>query len=118
MTDRVFCGQIAPLTSHSDLAVSLPPLFWSASIWCAALLLSGMSPARRLCAAETVPSKTTYQKAYGNSKGAPSVDAARELPRYPAVAPKDALKTWRVKAGFRLELAASEPQVRDPIAVC
>ena len=118
VTGRVFCGQIAPLTSHPDLAVRLPPLFWSASIWCAALLLSGMSSARRLCAAETVPSKTTYQKAYGNSKGAPSVDAARELPRYPAVAPKDALKTWRVKAGFRLELAASEPQVRDPIAVC
>jgi putative membrane-bound dehydrogenase-like protein len=118
VTGRVFCGQIAPLTSHPDLAVRLPPLFWSASIWCAALLLSGMSPARRLCAAETVPSKTTYQKAYGSSKGAPSVDAARELPRYPAVAPKDALKTWRVKAGFRLELAASEPQVRDPIAVC
>jgi len=34
------------------------------------------------------------------------------------VAPKDAVSTWRVKAGFRLELAASEPQVRDPIAVC
>ena len=118
MTGPVFSGQIETLTYHPDPAVRLPPLFWSASVWCAALLLSAVSPASRLCAAETVASKTTYQKAYGSSKGAPAVDAARELPRYPAVAPKDAVSTWRVKAGFRLELAASEPQVRDPIAVC
>jgi putative membrane-bound dehydrogenase-like protein len=71
-----------------------------------------------LSAAENIASKTTYQKAYGVSKGAPTVDAARELPRYPAVAPKDAVATWRVKDGFRIELAASEPQVRDPIAIC
>jgi putative membrane-bound dehydrogenase-like protein len=96
----------------------LPPLFRFSSVWCAALLLNGVFPAVRLCAVETIASKTTYQKAYGSSKGAPAVDVARELPRYPAVAPKDALKTWRVKPGFRLELAASEPQVRDPIAIC
>lgn len=38
--------------------------------------------------------------------------------RYPAVEPKDALATWQVKPGFKLQLAAHEPQVRDPIAIC
>ena len=71
-----------------------------------------------LGAADGIRSTTTYEKAYGGSKGAPKVDAAKELPRYPAVEAKDALTTWKVKPGFRLQLAAHEPQVRDPIAVC
>jgi putative membrane-bound dehydrogenase-like protein len=71
-----------------------------------------------LGAADGIRSTTTYEKAYGSSKGAPKVDAAKELPRYPAVEAKDALTTWKVKPGFRLQLAAHEPQVRDPIAVC
>ncbi len=45
------------------------------------------------------------------------MDAAKDLPRYPAVEPKDAVATWKVKPGFRLKLAAHEPQVRSPIAV-
>lgn len=71
-----------------------------------------------LGAADGIKSTTTYEKAYGGSKGAPKVDAAKELPRYPAVEAKDALTTWKVKPGFRLQLAAHEPQVRDPIAIC
>jgi putative membrane-bound dehydrogenase-like protein len=94
------------------------PLLLSVSLCCVALLSGGATAPPVLCAADNIASKTTYQKAYGASKGAPTVDAARELPRYPAVAPKDAPATWRVKPGFRIELAASEPQVRDPIAVC
>ena len=104
--------------SIPNFKMRLPPLCWSASFFSAALLSSDVSVPSRLCAAETIASKSTYQKVYGGSKGAPLVDAARELPRYPAVAPKDAVSTWRVKPGFRMELAASEPQVRDPIAVC
>jgi len=69
-------------------------------------------------AADGIKSTTTYQKAYGESKGAPKVDAAKELPHYPAVEPKDAVATWKVKPGFKLQLAAHEPQVRDPIAIC
>lgn len=69
-------------------------------------------------AADGIKSTTTYQKAYGESKGAPKVDAAKELPRYPAVEPQDAVATWKVKTGFKLQLAAHEPQVRDPIALC
>ncbi|MCX6856128.1 MAG: c-type cytochrome [Verrucomicrobia bacterium] len=69
-------------------------------------------------AADSLVSKTTHAAAYGPTKNAVTVDPAKDLPRYPAVEPKDALKTWQVKKGFKLEIAASEPQVRDPIALC
>lgn len=69
-------------------------------------------------AADGIKTLTTYQKAYGESKGAPTIDASKELPRYPAVEPSAAVSTWKVKPGFKLQLAAHEPQVRDPIAVC
>ncbi len=46
----------------------------------------------------------------------PAVDA-RELPRFPAVEPRDAPATLQLKAGFRAELIASEPLVTSPIAV-
>jgi putative membrane-bound dehydrogenase-like protein len=69
-------------------------------------------------AADGLPSKTTYAKAYGETKNAVTVDAAKDLPRYPAVEPKDAIATWKVKPGFALQFAAHEPQVRDPIALC
>ena len=71
-----------------------------------------------LGAADGIKTTTTYEKAYGGSKGAPKVDAAKELPRYPAVEAASAPATWKVKPGFKLQLAAHEPQVRDPIAVC
>ncbi len=47
----------------------------------------------------------------------PELSAARDLPRIPAVEPAQALKTFQVKKGFRVELAASEPLVIDPIAI-
>lgn len=65
-----------------------------------------------------IQTRTTYAKAYGETQNAVSVDPAKDLPRYPAVEPKDAPATWQVKKGFKLETAAHEPQVRDPIAVC
>lgn len=43
---------------------------------------------------------------------------AEEMPRVPATEPKDALKTFSVKEGFRLELAAHEPEVIDPVTMC
>src|SRR3954463_7507585 len=64
-----------------------------------------------------IESKSTYAKAYGATKGEVSIDPAKDLPRYPAVEPKDAIATWQVKKGFHLELAANEPQVRSPIAI-
>ena len=80
------------------------------------LLLLTMSVTAQ--AADGLASKTTHAAAYGPTKNAVMVDPAKDLPRYPAVEPKDAVKTWQVKKGFKLEIAASEPQVRDPIALC
>ena len=44
-------------------------------------------------------------------------DYAVELPRIAPTAPKDALKTFKLAPGFKLELAASEPMIRSPVAV-
>jgi len=44
-------------------------------------------------------------------------DHADELPRFPAVPPERALETMVVQPGFRLELAAAEPLVHDPVAM-
>ncbi len=49
--------------------------------------------------------------------GAPS-DAALDMPRFPPVSADRAVSTWKVKEGFAIQIAASEPHVRDPIAVC
>lgn len=40
-----------------------------------------------------------------------------EIPRYPPLGPADALAAFEVKPGFRIELAAREPAVVDPIAL-
>ena len=60
-------------------------------------------------AADGIKSTTTYQKAYGESKGAPTVDAAKELPHYPAVEPSAAIATWKVKSC----LLYTSPSPRD-----
>lgn len=44
-------------------------------------------------------------------------DYAAELPRIVPTAPKDALKTFKLAPGFKLELVASEPMIRSPVAV-
>ena len=41
----------------------------------------------------------------------------KEMPRIPATEPEDALATLEVRPGFRLELAAHEPLVVDPIDI-
>jgi len=41
----------------------------------------------------------------------------KELPRFLPVAARDALKTFQLKQGFRLELVAAEPLVTEPIAI-
>jgi putative membrane-bound dehydrogenase-like protein len=44
-------------------------------------------------------------------------DYAAELPRIAPTEPQAALDTFAVQPGFRMELAASEPLLRDPIAM-
>lgn len=70
-----------------------------------------------LAAQESLQHRNSYQQAYGESKASVAVDPSKDLPRYPAVEVKDAVATWKVKPGFKLELAANEPLVRDPIAI-
>jgi putative membrane-bound dehydrogenase-like protein len=50
-------------------------------------------------------------------RAAEPVITAQDLPRVPAVEPKDALGTFLVKKGFHLELVASEPLVASPVAM-
>ncbi|MAS92834.1 MAG: dehydrogenase [Verrucomicrobiales bacterium] len=40
-----------------------------------------------------------------------------EIPPAPVLSPEEALKSFTVAPGYRLELAASEPQVQEPVAV-
>ena len=42
---------------------------------------------------------------------------SNDLPRFPAVEPKDALKTFQIKQGFHLEIAACEPNIASPVAL-
>lgn len=44
-------------------------------------------------------------------------DFAAELPRIAPKAPADAVKTFRLAPGFKVELAAYEPAIRSPVAV-
>jgi putative membrane-bound dehydrogenase-like protein len=45
----------------------------------------------------------------------PRVDP-NDLPRIQPLEPAEALKTFRIRPGFRIELAAAEPLIEDPIA--
>src|SRR4051812_3139684 len=50
-------------------------------------------------------------------KTQPAQDYSAELPRIPAKEPAEALKTFKVHPGFRMELVASEPLIRSPVAL-
>src|SRR4051812_8697930 len=68
-------------------------------------------------AADTPKSKATYAQVYGETKSPVEIDPAKDLPRYPAVEPKDAIGTSTLTPASKLQLAEPEPQVRDPIAI-
>lgn len=44
-------------------------------------------------------------------------DVSAELPRIPPTEPADALETFQTLRGFRMELAAAEPNVASPVAL-
>ena len=50
-------------------------------------------------------------------KDAKDKDYAAELPRVAPKEPRDAVKTFKLAPGFQIELAASEPAIRSPVAV-
>lgn len=68
-------------------------------------------------AAAAPATTSTYKERYGDAGKELAVDVDKELPRFPAVEPKDVLQTFQIKKGFKLEFAAHEPQVRDPVAI-
>lgn len=47
----------------------------------------------------------------------PDADYSAELPRIAPLSPEKALGSFRVQKGFRMELAAAEPNVADPVAM-
>src|ERR1051326_8032641 len=49
--------------------------------------------------------------------GAEPTVTSNDLPRFPAIEPKDALKTFQIKKGFHLEIAACEPNIASPVAL-
>lgn len=67
-------------------------------------------------AADTLTTRNPNPPAPAATSGT-ALDAAKELPRFLPVEPAAAVATWKVKPGFKLQLAAHEPQVRDPIAI-
>src|SRR5262245_40448515 len=44
-------------------------------------------------------------------------DYSAELPRIPPKSPAEALQTFRLRPGFRIELVAAEPLIRSPVAL-
>ena len=82
------------------------------------LVIALTLPSWMVQASDGIQSLSRYSEKYGATKTPVTVDPGKELPRYPAVEPEAALATWKVKPGFKLELAAHEPQVIDPVAVC
>src|SRR5688572_10879825 len=56
-------------------------------------------------------------RAEQDKKDGKDKDYAAELPRIPPTEPKDTHKTFKLAPGFKLELVASEPAIRSPVAV-
>src|SRR5437764_2393419 len=44
-------------------------------------------------------------------------DYSAELPRIPPREPAEAVKSFKLRPGFRIELVASEPLIRSPVAL-
>ncbi len=66
--------------------------------------------------ASTPKTRVSYSEAYGKTDKATRVEAG-EMERFPAVPADRALETFRIRKGFRLELAASEPLVASPVTM-
>lgn len=80
------------------------------------LLLLLLAAAAATAQQTNLVTKGRYKEFYGETGKEPQLEA-KDLPRFPAVEPKDALKTFRIKKGFKLEFVAHEPLLRDPIAI-
>lgn len=76
--------------------------------WLSVLFVCGLFTFANLSAQESKPAAPdTLDKDY-----------AAELPRSTPLSPEEALKSFEIAPGFKLELVAAEPLVTDPIAIC
>lgn len=60
---------------------------------------------------------SSYSAEDKTEKDSVDKDYRSELPRIPATKPANALKTFRALPGFKIQLVASEPLIRDPVAI-
>lgn len=81
----------------------------SAACWWFSALLAGA-----VCLADAVPRAFAAEPPSADSVDR---DYSSELPRIPPREPEEALKTFQVADGFRIEQAAAEPLVTDPVAM-
>jgi len=83
----------------------------------ALLLIIGFS-VRGICGADR-EKEQPYEIRQGGyvEKVDPNVDYKDRLPRIPPKKPAESLKAFHVLPGFRIELVAAEPLVRDPVDV-
>lgn len=62
------------------------------------------------------PEAKSNQASAGNSRSAEQ-DYKDQLATVPELSPEEALKSFQVASGFRIDLAAAEPNVVDPVAM-
>jgi len=84
----------------------LATLLWITAGWFAAGWFAAGMLAATECLAQGDPPADSVDRDYRS-----------ELPRIPPTEPADALATFNVAEGFRIELVAAEPLVVDPIAM-
>jgi len=92
--------------SHLLRPFFLPP---ATLMFCVLLALNSRAAAAPPAAQPTAAS--------AKEKAPAPLDLKSELPRVQPVAPADALATFQVQPGYRLELIAAEPLVTDPVAM-
>jgi len=96
------------LNYHGTMISNLPSLLRFALL-IAVLALLAVRPA--LQAADEPPQASAAEQDSADR------DYSAELPRLNPTEPAEALQTFALREGFRLELAASEPLVADPVAL-
>jgi len=71
-------------------------------------LAASKRPAAAQAKSDTPPAKSSLKT---------DQDYAKRLPRIPPRSPRESMACIRLRPGFRVELAASEPLIRDPVAL-
>lgn len=86
-------------------------------------LFSSLKPVRLLITLTAVfsvclISLTVTVMSADKDESKPKVDYSSEMPRILPRTPEEALKSFKLHDDFQIELVASEPLVRDPVAMC